>query len=354
MDVKRKSNKLLKLIVLLLIAIILIFSHKEIQEKFINFISNTSNDKRKLQVVKSIHIDAAIDNIAYYDNNIITWSDKKLTIYDLNGSKIWEKEFNLTDPKTTIGENRIYVYDKALGDVYYLNSKGETLGRFQTGVEIVNIMEASNNIIVHTKEEGIRIMDLDGGIAATRLIEDNSILTYSLNNNSSIYSFSTLNLNGENIKSEIQTYNIGGEFLSTLYLDDQIVLYLRFTDRNRLIALTDKGLYCIDDGNILWEKELNLVKDIYIKDGNIGVLYGNTFELFSMDGSSKDKYTFSEEYKKMIPFGGYTVLYGSNHIIGLKGGEEVFEYESEDPINKVVQGNQNLIVVYGSRIDIIS
>lgn len=355
MEEKHKDNKIVRIIIVLLIATLLFFSNKANQDKFISFINDVSTNIKDMEVKNSILIDNTIEDIAYYNDKIIAWGDRELIAYDLNGEKLWEREFNLDDFDLAIGQERIIVYDKANGDLYYLDYNGDTLGRYQIGSNIINISNSSENIIIHTEEENneaIKIMDSKGTVTRSKLIENNNIIIFSLDESNSNFSFSTLNFN-DSIESEIHMYDIEEDTLLTSKLEGQVVLYLNYINNNRLIVLTDKGLYCIDNGNIQWEKQLELIKDIDIEDESIALLYGNTFELFSYDGSSMDKYTFSEEYKGIVSLDG-PVLYGSNHIIIFKNGKEQYKYETEEPIYRVIQGNRSIIVLYEERIDIIS
>ena len=55
-------------------------------------------------------------------------------------------------------------------------------------------------------------------------------------------------------------------------------LFTQFVDDNKLIAMSDKALYFINRGNILWKKSFQLIKDIKIEKDKIHILYGNTLE----------------------------------------------------------------------------
>lgn len=357
MKAEQKSNNGFKLFVIVLIGVILFFSSSKNQEKFINFINNTSMVRKDLEVIRSIPMKESIDDIAYYDNSIIVWMDNKLVRYNTQGSKEWEKEFNLNSPEVTFGDEGIYVYEALTGNVYSLNTKGETISKFQLQTEVRNVIEGNKNILLHVKKddnEGINILDTNGKMIQNKLVEGDNVLTYCINRSNSKYAFATLNLKGNSIRSEIQAYNMEGEFLSTTYLDNEIVFYLNFIKDDTLIVMTDKGLYSIDDSSILWQKDHQLIKDIYINEKGINILYGNTFENISFDGISKYKHSFLEEYRKSIPFNEYMIIYGPNNIIGLKEGKEVLKYESEESILKVLNGGQNLIIVYENRIDIVS
>ena len=354
MEEKHKSRKVEKIIIVLLIGIILFFSNKENQDKFTKLVNNYSFNMKNMEVKNSIPIDNTIEDIGFYNDRIIAWGGRNLIAYDLKGEELWERGFNLDDFKLALGQERIIAYDRINGDIYYLNYNGDTIGRYQIGTNIINILNSLENIIIHKEEDNseiIRIMDSNGAIIRSKLIEDNNITTFCLDEKYRKISFSTLNFDNR-IESEIHIYDIEEDTFLTTKLEEELVLYLKFIQNNRLIALTDKGLYCFHNGNIQWEKDLELVKDIRIEDKTIGLLYGNIFELFSYDGSSIDKYTFSEEYKGIVSLDG-PVLYGSNHIIIFSNGKEEQKIKAEEPISRVVKGNKGIIVLYEGRIDII-
>lgn len=352
----KRINLGFKIFIILLIGIILLFSKKENQEKFIDFIQVVKSSSIDLKVIESFPIESNIDNIAFYNKGIMIWKDKKLTRLSLKGSKEWEKEFILDEPHAVFGEKGIYIYEKSTGDIYFLDSSGETEEKIELNTSINNIVEGFENIIVHnqkTNMESLNILDKKGNIIVNNLIDDKNILTYCINENSTEYALSALNLNEENIKSELQVFNLDGKISSTSQFDNEIILYSNYIEDDKILVMSDKSLYVYNKGNILWQKEFQLIKDIYVNKEKINILYGNTLEILSFDGMMEEKYSFAEEYKKIIAFDKYITLYGEEYIIGLRDGKEIFKYKSEDPILKVVEGSQNLIVVYEDRIDLV-
>ena len=354
---QNKNNKLNFFIIIIIIGIILLFSKKENQEKFIGFLKSSKTINKRLKTVESIPINKDIDNIGFYEKGIMIWTDKKLIRLKSDGSKEWEKEFNLDDPMVTFGQKNIYVYERSTGDIYFLNGAGETINRVQLNAQINNLIERFENVLVHIKNpdiESLTILNRDGEIIENTLAKDRNILTYSMNRDNTTYVLSTLNLKWENLKSEIQAFQLGEKLLFTTEFNNEIIMYTNFIEKNKLIVMSDKGLYCFDQENILWKKQFQLVKDIYIDKEKVNVLYGNTLETISPDGKIEYKYLFTEEYNKIIPYDKYLVLYGDGYIIGLRNGEEVFKYKSEETILKVVQGKENLIIIYDNKIDFMS
>ena len=354
---KKRKNILLKSIIIILIGVMLLFSKKENQEKIIDFIKASKITNKTLKVVESIPIEKKIDDISFYEKGIMIWRDKKLTRLKMDGSKEWEKQFNLDEPDVKFGENNIYVYEKSTGDIYFLNGAGETIHRVELRTSIDNMIESVGNILVHIKNsdrEGISILDKTGKTIGDTLIKDGNVLTYCMGQDNITYAISTLNLKGKDLKSKIQGFRIGEESLFTTEFNNEIVLYSKFIKNDKLIVMTDKSLYFLNKGNILWEKQFQLIKDIYVDKEKINILYGNTLETISIDGRAEEKYSFTEEYKKIIPYDKYLILYGDEYIMGLIDGKKVFKYKSEETILEIVERKQNLIVTYKDKIQLMS
>ena len=47
------------------------------------------------------------------------------------------------------------------------------------------------------------------------------------------------------------------------------------------------------------------------------------------------------------------VVYGDEYIMGLKDGEEVFKYKSDENILEVIEGRENLILRYKDKIELM-
>jgi len=356
-DEKTKSSIFSRVIIILLIGLVLFLSNKENQSKFVNYINSLTTAGKSLQVAKFLSIDGPIEKVAYRNNKILVWGSNKLTLYDLNGSKDWEKEFSLNNPNVLFGKERVYVYDSTLGDIYCLSFSGDTLERIQIGTGIKSITENGERLIVHTIEqnnEGLKILDFNGNIVDNRSVES-KILTYSIDEDNKAYGICTLNLAGDSIKTQVQVYEIKRDLVSSLSLENEISLYVKLIGKNKLLVLTDKGLHLIEGDVVLWKKELENIKDIYVdENNNINILNDNTFQIISKNGDIKDKYSFTQDYDRIIPLNNYTVLWESGYIVGLQEGKEVFKYQPKDEIYDVVEGEKHLIVVYQNRIDLLS
>src|SRR5690606_17912093 len=143
------KSKGFKFFVIIFIGIILLFSKRENQEKFINFIKDSKIGVKELELKDSIPIGINIDQAATYGDSIILWGENRLKKLKLDGKVEWEKEFNTDEPLAYFGKEEIFVYERPIGQVYILNPQGETIDNLKLNMEIYNIAESSGVILAH-------------------------------------------------------------------------------------------------------------------------------------------------------------------------------------------------------------
>lgn len=355
MNEKTIKGKGVKILLIVLIVILYIFSKKENQQKFVDLVLSKLPVNKKLTQEKSIPLNIDISQCESYGRNVVAWGDNTLIKLDVKGQIEWQKKFNTDDMRVYFAEKKIFVYEGFSGTVQVVDLKGEIINKFQVGNGLHNLIEDFNNILAHTKEDGgeiIRILNEKGEVVSKNQFTEQNILTYCINPNNKTYALSVLDTR-DALESEILLFGIGNELLWTTSLRDDIALFLGFIDANTLIVLSDRGMYAVSDGNILWKKNLYSVKHINIDKKNIYILYGNSLEVLTFDGRTAEKYILTEEYKKIILSGKYTILYGENGFIGLKDGNEIFKYRTKDPILNILQTKGKILVVYKNKIDII-
>ncbi len=354
---KKKGNKKFKMFIIIFIIAILFFSKKENQEKLIEILNSIKINQKTLKLIESFPVEEDVKDLDLYDKNIMKWRDNKLSFLELDGTLSLEKEFNLEEPYIFFGEKYIYGIDKSSGDIYFLDKKGETINRIQLKTQIFNIKESHSNLILHIRNlnmESINILDKDGNLIGNNLVKDRNILTYSTNKDGSKYVLSLLNLKEGAIKSQIEIFDINGEKLASIDLEKEIVVNLEFTDNEEVIILTDKGLYYIKDNKILWKKQFDLIKDIYLDKDKIYVLYSNYLESIYFDGRTKSKMSFSEEYKKILSLDKHIFLYGDKYIVGIQDEKEILKYESDEKILGLYGTKSNLMIWNPNKVNIFS
>ncbi|WP_313755911.1 DUF5711 family protein [Tissierella sp.] len=344
---KKFGSKGFKIFIIIFLTLSMFLLKEENQNKLINFINSVSGKEKVLELVNSFKNNGDIQNINIYDKTIVKWSNNKISFMKIDGTPILEKEFNFTEPYISYGDKYIYVADKSTGDIYCLDKNGETKDRLQLNKEIFNLKESHENLIYHIKSpdtENIKIIDKDGALILNQSYEGENILTYNTNNQGNLSAISSLSLNGEILKSKIDCYGENNEKLNSIDIDSEIIIYLDFTAKDDIIALSDSSLYFIKEGKTIWEKQFDLIKDIYLGKDKVYILYSNYLEIIGFDGKSENKISFTDDYKKILPFQGGFLIYGDNKVVIIEGNKEILKHE--DNIIRILT-NKDQILLWG-------
>lgn len=354
-DNRSKSYRGFKIFILFLLIGIIFFLNRDNQVKFIDAYRSLTIRDKTLEKIKSIDLDRTSQRMGLMDKNISIFDDSKLTIIDLEGNLILEKDFNFTSPDLVFGDDSYYVMDKSTGDIYISNKKGETIERVSLGNSIFNLVEEDDNIIVHTKsdeEESIVILDNKGVFLRVHLVEDMDILTYNIDKNKDRYLISNLIIKDE-VKSQVYTYSIAGELLSSSHIDNEIIIFTKFV-KDDLIALTDKCLYYMRDNKIYWKKPLSKIKDILVYNDQIYLLDSDNLEIVNLEGRTMEKFILKEGFSKLINHDDLILVWGDYDLLGVQGGKEILSYRHDLPIKDLVINKYHLALVDNDSIHLFN
>lgn len=346
-----KKHKGFKLFILIFLFISMLFLKEENRDKAISFIDSFTQREKQLELLTSIDI-SEILSINAYENTISLWKENKLSIFDMKGTLELEKQFSFEDPIVHFGKNNIYIGDKSTGDIYKLNKNGETEDRISLKRPFLNMMEENENIIYHTKDEGqesIYIHNKDDVLIGDHSFSDKAIISYATSSNEDKYLLSTLDLSESILKSKLTLYGENKAELNALDIDEEIVIYSKFIKNDDIIVLTDKSIYYIKNGKIMWNKTFNLIKDIYIED-TIYILYSNYLESIDFEGRTVEKVGFNKDYENILPFNNDILVYGDSHLTLIHEGKQVLSHEEN--IDIISANKKNIIILNGDRVDI--
>ena len=355
---KIEKNKLYKFFIVLLsiVLIIVIFAKQENQEKFLGLfnrddISNVNIDKKK-----TINLENIKDAINY-EECIVVHKENQLVGYGYDGKEQWSKDIVLKNYNLFFGESNIYIYEKPTGYIQFINKSGDIFKEMNLDEEIKGLKKDYENIIVYTEKdsnEKIYIIDKNTNIREVNDLELKNILTYSASKEYASYGISTLNLDAKDMNSKFTAFKYGNQVLYRKDFNGEMVLYSKFLDTHRVVIMTDKNVYLLNDfeGNTLWKKSYELIKDIDVKDNKINILYGNTLETLAANGHIDSKYSFVDNYRKIVTFDNFIMVYGDNNIMAIRDGEELFKEEVKNKLIKIQPGKEKFIIIYEDKIDV--
>lgn len=346
---KENSNLKLKQNAKLLILAFLIISIFFINEDNLETLFSLGKNERQIDLIASIEVPEA-SNINIYEDNISVWTQNKLSIFDLKGNLKTEKEFEFEDSSVHFGKNYIYIADKTSGDVHKLNTDGETINLLNFKNPFFNIYEKNGNTLYHTKSnesESIYIYNKNDVLVAERSFIGKNVLSYEIENADTDYTISTLDLNKNNLKSKLTTYDKKSEEKFSLDIDKEIVLYMDTLNSTNMAVLTDKSLYSIKDEQIIWEKSFNLIKDMYIED-KIYILYSNYLESINFEGKTIENIGFDKNYQNIIPIGKDILAYGEDGFSLISNDKEVLQHVSN--IDHLSTFGENIVILNDGKL----
>ena len=336
MEENKKISKGFMIFVLILAIIILVFLQEKNQEKFNNLFNGITSKDLEL-ILENEYLG---NNLGYYKGSLIQFEDSILKYLDSEGQDVWIKDFGFVDPMIYYGDRAIYIVDKAAGDIYALDNKGNTLSKHQLFKAIFNLKESKEGIIVHLKEQGeesLVMMDKDGNELGEHVAGGN-ILTYDLNNDNSSYVYSSLSLDNQ-LTSKVMINDMDNDNKYSLELKDEIVVFTQFV-KNQLLIITDNDVKIVQNGEVKWTKEYPLIKDVFVKNNEIYLLYGDNLEVLDLNGESKLKIILGLEYNNIRPIGNFLALYGNQNLMFLDGETDVIRYLADS----------NIVRLYGDEI----
>ena len=343
-DKRDNSHKGFKIFIIIFLVLSIFLLNEKNQEKLIKFFDSIGSKEKTLELINSFKDNKSMVSVNVYDNNIVKWDGNKLSFIKDDGRIILEKEFNFQNPFIYYGQKNIHIMDRSTGDIYSLDKNGQTMGRNQINKEIFNLKESNGYIIYHTKDnqqEAIKILDKDNAIIGGNSYEDKNILTYGVNKNGKKRAVSLLDFKGNIFKSQIEVYGENNEKLSSLDIEGEIVVYIEFISKDEMIALTDHNIYCIKEDKVLWKRQFDLIKDIYIGE-DIYILYSSYLESMDFKGETKNKIGFTEDYGKMENFDGKILVYGKSGLSIVENSKEILKHT--DDIEEVKTSKNNILI----------
>lgn len=330
----KSMNKGFKIFLVILIVGILFFMKVENRDKVQKIIQDITVKEKTLDFNSRIELEDGVESVNNFDNILVKWKSNNLSFIKPDGSIVWEKGYSFVEPYIYYGEKLIYAIDKSNGHIYSMDKNGETVYKVQLNESIFGVSESNGSLIVHIKTpegENIKILNETGDIVRTHEELENSILYYDLNPDKSSYSVSTIKTSGNKLISQLGIYNLSGEKLEEVNFENTIILRSEFIGEE-LLVLTDTSVNYIKDGIVKWKRHFPGIKDIYVEEKRVFILYDKNFESIGFDGKTIDKFIFAVDYNKIISMDKSILLYGKNNVVGINEDREIFNYKMDKDI----------------------
>lgn len=312
-----------------------------------------------------------------YDKYIAILNKNILYTYNSSGDVAKENDINIASP-IFASNNKFLVIGENGGNNIYLVSGTNVAWHTTVDGNISKISVNKNGyvsaIISGTSYKSIIILiDSKGNELFKTYISSNIAIDTDISNDNKYISIAEIDYSGSIIKSTVK--NISVEKAKTDPTNSVIYNYelpentlltdIKYQDKNKLICMTNNGIYLLDISDFSNEKILEINKfeylDINIKN-NLVYTTNNTFgftntayiNIFNINNTSLNTYQFNGSIKSVYTYNEKIAINtGSEvHFIGLNGWL-IKKYESYNEINNIIIGDSLAGIIYKDRIEII-
>jgi hypothetical protein len=258
----------------------------------------------------------------------------------------------MDDPRLVIYDNLIGVYDRVSGEAIVINFNGEILVQIDEDSQIFSFKPGKDGHIVHIKEEGrelLKIYEVNGEHRENLIFTDNYPIEYSLDAGEAMVTL--LELEGDGLGTRMVRYNSDGE--EELYdLHDLVIIKVIAVGDDSLIV-TESGIYLQSNNQIVWGRDLALLKDVLVDGNEIYAIYGDNLRIMGMDGETISEETFGIDYEKLHAHGKYIVLTGEKDLLVLRHKEQVTVHSFNWEIVDIQSQFNDLIVTTQNGVNIV-
>lgn len=341
----------IKKILLIAIVLGLIISGLTMKDIIMDKLNLESNHIRDLRLLDSLEIES-FEDFKLYDDLILVTGKEELKYYNKDQENFASLAIN--DRDLVYGTKDIYLVDPPANSFKAVNLDGqEKEDIYFERKQLYKMDEVNNLLVAHFKKgdfETIEIIDKNGEPLRSHSVEKTSILTYDLDGNS--YVIAELNTNGQVFTSEIRSYTMDGELNHELILEEEIVMETILLSRDDLLVQTDEAIYYLEAGELIWERKIDNIEQILYTEDAIYLLYSKTLEVLDMDGNIVAKLGLEKNYKDIIAYRDYIILYGDRNILGLRENKKILEYLYDSHIISMEATSKHIGVQLEDGIDL--
>lgn len=312
-----------------------------------------------------------------YDKYIAILNKNILYTYNSSGDVAKENDINIASPIFSSNNKFLAIGENGGNNIYLISG---TNVAWHTTVD-GNISKISVNkngyvsaIISGTSYKSIVVLiDSKGNELFKTYISSNIAIDTDISNDNKYISIAEIDYSGSIIKSTVK--NISVEKAKTDPTNSVIYNYelpentlltdIKYQDKNKLICMTNNGIYSLDISDFSNEKileinkfefmDINLKSNLVYTTNNIsGFTNTVSINIFNINNSSINTYKFNGSIKSIYSYNEKLAINtGSEvHFIGLNGWL-IKKYESYNEINNIIIGDNLAGIIYKDRIEII-
>jgi hypothetical protein len=201
-------------------------------------------------------------DIQAYGNNVAVYSDGTLTVYNDQGTALWEIKQPIERPKLVSSEQLLFLGDKEKGNIFCFDTLGNPIWTVESGQKIEDMVSNQGFVVMWSKgeEQGstIFIYDVSGKQKGTIKLGKGDIIDGAISKDGSVVALSVLDIENDKIETNVILYGADGKLLGGNKYDNQVIPKLFFHEDNRLFNVGDHKLIGFDKSKgLLWSKEMD-------------------------------------------------------------------------------------------------
>lgn len=256
----RKKKARTRVLVMMIIIIVFIIGSAKGITMIKNLMGRGEMEFSKLGVIQYDRSENT--NIQAYGNNVAVYSDGTLTVYNDQGTALWEIQQPIERPKLVSSEQLLFLGDKEKGNIFCFDTLGNPIWTVESGQKIEDMVSNQGFIVMWSKgeEQGstIFIYDVSGKQKGTIKLGKGDIIDGAISKDGSVVALSVLDIENDKIETNVILYGADGKLLGGNKYDNQVIPKLFFHEDNRLFNVGDHKLIGFDKSKgLLWSKEMD-------------------------------------------------------------------------------------------------
>lgn len=316
------------------------------------FVRDSLQKPVKIVPATSIWQDSDIKDFHINHSTVVTWDDLLLNFYDFSGNEIKDIGSNGYDTNIYFSEDEVYFLDKQLNTLFLYNSFGELQDKISVTGNIFNVKKIGRDFYLHKKEtkssvpvESIVKLSRDG--KEEQIYETvNYILNFDIDGSKLLVA--DISTGNYGYKTTIKIVDGSREY--PFELNNEVAIKLKIVD-GKGIVLTNKKLYSLN-GDKKNEVELMLIKDGYIGDKEIAILYNDTLAVYNSNLKLKGEYNIPINSTSVFNYDNGYFVYGPTDLCGYIGQKREFVHKFDAMISGVKGKGKILGVLYKERVEL--
>ncbi|MDF2548607.1 MAG: PQQ-like beta-propeller repeat protein [Anaerosolibacter sp.] len=256
----RKRKARTRVLVMVIIIIVFIIGSAKGITMIKNLMGRGEMEFSKLGVIQYDRSENT--DIQAYGNNVAVYSDGTLTVYNDQGTALWEIKQPIERPKLVSSEQLLFLGDKEKGNIFCFDTLGNPIWTVESGQKIEDMVSNQGFVVMWSKgeEQGstIFIYDVSGKQKGTIKLGKGDIIDGAISKDGSVVALSVLDIENDKIETNVILYGADGKLLGGNKYDNQVIPKLFFHEDNRLFNVGDHKLIGFDKSKgLLWSKEMD-------------------------------------------------------------------------------------------------